>query len=75
MAAACAAGRPVPFYVGSRWLPRHVVLAVDTAPGGLQVYDPARGLVRPMRTSDFAGSTLGFGRWTKPWFVVLPDPS
>ena len=72
IADACASGRPVPFYVGSRWLPRHVVLAVAPAPDGLQVYNPTRGTVAPMRTSDFVGSTLRFGRWRKPWFVVLP---
>lgn len=73
MAAACAAGRPVPFYVGSRWLPRHVVLAVGAAPEGLRVYNPAGGRVTTMRTTDFVGSTLPFGRWTRPWFVLLPE--
>ena len=75
MAAACASRRLVPLYVGDRWLPRHVVLSVGRAPEGLGVYDPARGAVAPMRTSDFVAGTLGFGRWRKPWFVVLPDLS
>jgi hypothetical protein len=70
---ACAAGRPVPVYVGDRWLPRHVVLAVAPDPQGLRVYNPARGTVELVRTSDFESSTLPFGRWRKPWFVVLPD--
>jgi hypothetical protein len=75
MSEACAAGRPVPVYVGDRWLPRHVVLAIAADPDGLRVYDPARGMVTLMRTSDFVASTLPFGRWRKPWFVVVPDTS
>lgn len=73
MAAACSSGRPVPFYVGDRWLPRHVVLAVGDARHGLRVYNPARGALTLMRTSDFVAGTLRFGRWHEPWFVVLPD--
>jgi hypothetical protein len=73
MAEACASGRPVPFYVGDRWLPRHVVLAVGPAREGLRVYNPAHGSVITIRTPDFVASTLPFGRWRKPWFVVLPD--
>jgi len=73
MSEACDAGRPVPFYVGDRWLPRHVVLAVGTTPDGLRVYNPAPGAVTAVRTRDFLASSLPFGRWTRPWFVVLPD--
>lgn len=73
IADACAAGRPVPIYVGDRWLPRHIVLAVRPGADGLEVYDPARGRVTPVRTSDFVAATLPFGRWRRPWFVVLPD--
>ena len=70
---ACTAGRPVPIYVGNRWLPRHVVLAIAAAPEGLRVYNPAGGRISTVRTTDFVASTLSFGRWHKPWFVVLPD--
>jgi hypothetical protein len=73
MSRACAAGRPVPFYVGDRWLPRHVVLAIEPSADGLRVYNPARGTVTSVHTRDFVASSLPFGRWTKPWFVVLPD--
>ena len=73
MSQACAAGRPVPFYVGNRWLPRHVVLAIAASPDGLRVYNPASGRITTMHTSDFVASTLTFGRWHKPWFVVLPN--
>lgn len=54
---------PVPVYVGSRWLPRHVVLAVGTTDDdGLRVYDPARGAVVP----------LAAVRWRTTWFAVVP---
>jgi hypothetical protein len=71
---AVAADRPVPIYVGDRWLPRHVVLAIARAePDGLRVYNPGGGRIVEVRTADFDGSRLPLGRWTKPWFVVLPD--
>jgi hypothetical protein len=58
--------RPVPVYLGSRWLPRHVVLVLDQRDGEPVVYDPAKGAVVPMSTS----------RWKHPWFAVLPaDPA
>jgi hypothetical protein len=72
--AALAAGYPVPLYVGSRWLPRHVVLAVEPTDSGVMVYNPARGTVGEMTGSDLeAGKLTTLGRWTTPWFVVLPD--
>ena len=45
-------GRVSAIFVGSTWMPRHVVLAVDaTAHGTLHVYDPARGELSELRTS------------------------
>jgi hypothetical protein len=74
MRAALAAGHPVPFFIGSRWLPRHVVLAVAELTDGVTVYNPARGTLVPMAASDFeAGRLTTLGSWTKPWFVVQPD--
>lgn len=53
---------PVPVYVGSRWLPRHVVLALGTTDDdGLRVYDPARGAVVPLEAV----------RWRTAWFAVI----
>jgi hypothetical protein len=76
MQAAVAAGHPVPFYIGSRWLPRHVVLAVADLPDGVTVYNPAHGTLVPMSASDFEAAKLTtLGSWTKPWFVILPDKS
>lgn len=60
--AALARG-PVPVYLGTRWLPRHVVLVLDVEDDGLRAYDPARGAVVSMGTS----------RWKVPWFSVLPS--
>jgi hypothetical protein len=74
MQAAVTAGHPVPLYVGDRWLPRHVVLAVEPADEGVLVYNPAHGTVGDMLASDFgAGKLTTFGKWAKPWFAVLPD--
>jgi len=69
------ATRPAPFYVGD-WIPRHVVLAVAPTDDGVEVYNPAHGTIDEMLGSDFAAGRLTtFGRWVKPWFVVLPDSS
>jgi hypothetical protein len=54
---------PVPVYLGSRWLPRHVVLVLDVKDDGLRAYDPARGAVVPIETS----------RWKVAWWSVLPS--
>lgn len=69
--AAVRVGIPVPLYVGSRLLPRHVLLVVEvgaaeTAPGaGLRVYDPARGTVRPLEDVLRTG-------WPRPWCAIVP---
>jgi hypothetical protein len=69
------ATRPAPFYVGD-WIPRHVVLAASPTEDGVLVYNPARGTIVEMLGADFAAGRLTtFGRWVKPWFVVLPDVS
>jgi hypothetical protein len=66
------ADRPAPFYVGD-WIPRHVVLAVAPTDGGVEVYNPAHGTLAEMTRADFeAGRLTTFGRWARPWFVVLP---
>lgn len=53
---------PVPVWLGSRWLPRHVVLVLDQRDGEPVVYDPAKGALVPMSTS----------RWKRTWWAVLP---
>jgi hypothetical protein len=55
-------GLPVVTYVGSTWLPRHVLLAVRADDDGRpEYYDPARGELVPASA-----------RWSVPWFVVAP---
>ena len=64
-----AATRPVPVYVGSRWLPRHVVLVLDAE---LRVYEPASGHLVQVTAGDFTGGSLRLAGWSRPWFAVLP---
>jgi hypothetical protein len=61
--------RPVPLYVGSRWLPRHVVLVLDA---DLSVYEPSGGRVERVDADDFTRGRLRLAGWTRPWFTVLP---
>ncbi len=66
-------GLPLPLYVGSSTLPRHVVLVVDAAEGGaLDVYDPARGRLTTVSREAFSAGKLGVGSWDLPWFTVTP---
>ncbi len=53
---------PVPVWLGSRWLPRHVVLVLAERDGEPLAYDPAKGAVLPLSAS----------RWTHRWWAVLP---
>jgi len=71
--AAVTASQPAPFFVGD-WIPRHVVLAVEPTDTGVLVYNPALGTIVEMPEPEFAAARLStFGRWIRPWFVVLPD--
>jgi hypothetical protein len=65
-------GRPVALFVGDRWLPRHVVLALSADDAALHCYDPGTGGVRLVDREAFQSGALPFGRWTRPWFVVRP---
>ena len=61
-------------FVGSAWLPRHVVLVVDaTVRGTLHVYDPARGQVSELRRLAFLRGEIDIAGWDVAWFVVTPD--
>lgn len=62
LATLAATGQPVPVYLGSRWLPRHVVLVLEEQDGVPWAYNPARGTVEPLSAS----------RWKRRWFAVLP---
>jgi hypothetical protein len=65
-------GLPVALYVGSRTLPRHVVLALAGPDGGVRAWEPSSG-----RTADVEPEALRGGRlrglgWPRAWFVVAP---
>jgi hypothetical protein len=64
--------RPVPVYVGSRWLPRHVVLALGEHGGALRFYEPARGRLVDVSRPEFAHARLGLAGWDHAWWAVLP---
>jgi hypothetical protein len=65
-----AAARPTGVYIGNRWLPRHVVLAVEATTAGVRVFDPARGRLLTVPRSRWVGHRLGVAGWTHVWAVV-----
>ena len=72
--------RPVAVYVGDRWMPRHVVLAVgrvqdavqDAAQDAMWTYEPAAGLVTAVSRARWVDGPLRLGGWRRPWLVVAP---
>jgi hypothetical protein len=70
--AALGAGRPVAWYVGTPWLPRHVVLVAGSRSGRWQVWDPAGGRVVEVPRAAVADGPFRLGRWDTSWFLVLP---
>ncbi len=58
----------VALYVGSRWLPRHVVLMVEVD----RCYEPASGRVASVPPGAFRAGELSLAGWRLPWFVVTP---
>ncbi|GAA2128502.1 hypothetical protein [Nocardioides bigeumensis] len=72
LVAAVEAGSPSPLYVGSRWIPRHVVLTVGASDTAIQCYEPGSGRVLSVTREAFLDATFRLAGWTKPWFVVVP---
>lgn len=70
--AALDRGHVVPVYVGSTWLPRHVVLAVEAVPDALRVYEPASGAVVRVSRERFVAERLDLAGWDRPWLTVAP---
>ncbi len=63
----------VPLYVGSRLLPRHVVLVTGRdAEDRVRVYEPGSGDTVRVDRQDFLAGRLRLAGWDRPWFVVLP---
>jgi hypothetical protein len=70
------AGRVSAIFIGSSWMPRHVVLAVDaTVRGTVVAYDPARGQVSELRRLAFLRGEIDIAGWDVAWFVVTPEPT
>ncbi len=67
-----AAEAPSVLYVGSRWLPRHVVLVVGVGDDWLRIYEPSSGRLVRVTREAFVGASLGLAGWPKPWFTVTP---
>jgi hypothetical protein len=62
---------PTPVYVGSRRLPRHVVLAVTASDEAIDCYEPASGRRTRFTREQWLGAELaGCGGWPVPWVVV-----
>ncbi|MFC5727707.1 MULTISPECIES: hypothetical protein [Nocardioides] len=64
------ASRPVAVYLGSRWLPRHVVLAVSAVDGGVEVFDPASGRLVGVAEPRWTAHRVDLAGWSHVWFVV-----
>lgn len=62
--------RPVGVYLGSRCLPRHVVLAVGAVEGGVEVFDPAAGRLVTVPEQQWTGHRVGVAGWDYFWLVV-----
>lgn len=61
-------------YVGSRTLPRHVLLVMAPAHPGeqdaLRSYEPSRGTVVRLAREDFVPGRLRGAGWYYPWFAI-----
>jgi hypothetical protein len=63
-------GALVPAYVGSRWIPRHVVLAVEPLDDAVRMYEPSSGRVVRVTREEWIEGRLLLGGWREPWCVV-----
>lgn len=60
-------------YVGSRWLPRHVVLVVGaTDDGRARCYEPASGRTVTVDLARLARQQVAVAGWRWGWFSVTP---
>lgn len=66
------ASRPVAVYVGSRWRPTHLLLALDAPDAGLsvRVLDPWTGALRLVEADRWREHRLGVSGGDHFWFVV-----
>ena len=65
-------GQVVAAYVGDRWTPRHVVLAVERLEDAVRVYEPSSGRVVRVDRAEWIEGRLRLAGWRQPWFVLSP---
>lgn len=70
MTTSLAAGALVPAYVGSRWLPRHVVLVVEPFDDAVRAYEPSSGRVVRVTRDEWVEGRVLLAGWRQPWFVI-----
>lgn len=70
-------GRPVLLYIGSAWMPRHVVLLLPPTPGRSvpDVYEPSSGRVVDLPREGFVTRRLRLAGWDVPWAAVWAAPA
>jgi hypothetical protein len=71
LAAAVAAGDPVPVFTGTPFVPRHVVLAHTARGTRVGAYEPTSGRTVTTTHDQFLAGPLPWG-WQRPWALVLP---
>jgi hypothetical protein len=70
--AGVAPSRPVAVYVGSRLLPRHVVLVTGVADEVATTYEPSSGRLVEVPRSRWESGPLRLAGWDLPWCVISP---
>lgn len=65
-----AAERPTGVYLGNRWLPRHVVLAIDATDAAVTVFDPGGGRLARVARRRWRECEVGVAGWTHLWAIV-----
>ncbi|QYJ04340.1 hypothetical protein KUV85_01280 [Nocardioides panacisoli] len=68
--AARAAERPTGVYLGNAWLPRHVVLTLETHAGAVTVFDPGHGELVQVPRRRWRDHEVGVAGWRHFWAVV-----
>jgi len=70
--AAASPDRPVAVFVGSRLVPRHVVLVVAVEDGVAATYEPSSGRLLHVVRARWESEPLRLAGWDLPWCVVSP---
>jgi hypothetical protein len=65
-----ARGLVVPAYVGDRWAPRHVVLALEQGEDAVRMYEPSSGRVVQVPREEWIEGRLRLARWSQAWLVL-----